>query len=289
MEQTEKKVVLITGASRGIGQATALLLAKSGEYTVYATMRSPEESPLAKAGDNQENLILKALDVTDDEASKKVVQEILTREGHIDVLINNAGQGLFGSAETVEIEKAKELFDVNFFGALRMIQAVLPSMREQHHGLIINISSIVGIRPGSCWDLYNASKFALEGLSESLAAVLPHWNIQMVLIEPGPVATDFGENTSIGTRFENGNNPYGILQKNAQQRMQKYLQAGQAPQEVALLISHVIKTENPSVRYQTTDNLRKYVGEKHIDPTGNQVMKNQRKVIEDLWRSFSER
>jgi len=275
MQNTQKKVVLVTGASRGLGKSIALKLAKSGNYKVYGTIYQSdlEEVP--------ENLFLKHLDVTDQNACHQVVQEVLEVEGHIDVLINNAGQGLFGCAETVEADQAKRVFDINFFGPLYMTQAVLPSMRERKVGLIINISSVVAISPAPCWDLYNASKFALEGLSESLAVTLFPWNINVVLIEPPLIATEFVQVAPVAQRLKGEQNPYQKLMDNVLKRLKPGM--GQSPDEIAQIVQNAIETDKPDFRYQTSDYVKETAAEKFVDPSGNKLINEDKQWIEKIW------
>ncbi len=286
--QSERKVVLVTGASRGTGKAIALHLARSGDYTVYATMRKPAKDYLT---DKEElgNLFTLPLDVTSANDCQKVVKDILKKENRIDVLINNAGQGLFGCTETVEIKQAQDLFEVNFFGPMRLIQEVLPSMRERKQGLIINMSSIVALSPAPCWDLYNASKYALEGLSESLAIPLAHWNINVVLIEPGLIATDFVEVAPVGKKVQGS--PYQVLMTNIMNDTLSMLPTGQAPDEIAALVQTVIETDKPNLRYQTPDYTGQMAAEKFIDPAGNAFLQEESTYLKKLWepRSKSKR
>ncbi|HSW87061.1 MAG TPA: SDR family oxidoreductase [Rhabdochlamydiaceae bacterium] len=282
-----KKVVLITGASRGIGKETAIHLAEQG-HIVYATMRQPDTSQIvAEKGEKfLERLFLKKLDVTNEDNCRQVVEEILQKEGCIDVLLNNAAEAVFGCAEMVTIDQAKRVFDVNLFGCLRMIQAVLPAMRKQNKGLILNMSSVGGFRPSGPFDLYVSSKFALEGLSENLAISLSRWNINVVLIEPGPVATEFCEtSTGFGSRFEKEQNPYSLFVYNFSEWIKKKLKEGQSPKEIAFLIEEIINTEKPHFRYQTSDRIKKDAEDRFRDPTGDLLIKEKQKSYETFWRS----
>jgi NAD(P)-dependent dehydrogenase (short-subunit alcohol dehydrogenase family) len=170
-------VILVTGASTGIGRATAKLLASKG-YQVYGAVRSPERvEPLP-------GVELVRVDVRDDASVAAGVDVVLRKAGRIDVLLNNAGYNLVGAVEETSIEQAQALFDTNVFGVLRMIRAVLPSMRRERSGLIINVSSVLGFLPAPFMGLYASSKHAIEGLSESLDHEVRGLGIRVTLVEP---------------------------------------------------------------------------------------------------------
>jgi NAD(P)-dependent dehydrogenase (short-subunit alcohol dehydrogenase family) len=182
-----KSVVLITGASSGIGEATALVLSNAGHIVYGAARRVERMKHLEDAG-----IHILPLDVTDENSMKQCVETILEREGQIDVLVNNAGYGSYGAVEDVPIEEARRQLDVNVFGLARMIQLVLPSMRSRHTGRIINIASMAGRvhTPFGAW--YHATKFAVEGFSDALRLELKPFGIDVVIIEPGGINTDWG-------------------------------------------------------------------------------------------------
>jgi NAD(P)-dependent dehydrogenase (short-subunit alcohol dehydrogenase family) len=182
MTHRSRRVVLITGASSGIGRATAELLAARGR--VFGGVRAPATTrPLA-------GVELVPLDVRDDASVQACVEEVRSRAGRIDVLINNAGVNLVGAVEETSISQAQTLFDTNVFGVLRMIQAVLPGMRCQGSGLIINLSSILGFIPAPFMGVYASTKHAIEGLSESLDHEVRAFGIRVVLIEPNYIRTN---------------------------------------------------------------------------------------------------
>lgn len=256
----EQKVVLITGATGGIGLAAAKAFQEKG-WKVWAGYREqiPEELK------QQENVSLCRLDVTDDHLVQAAINTILQKEGRIDALINNAGYGLIGPEECVTVDEAQALFDINFFGPLRLIQAVLPAMRKQKSGHILNISSGAGVYSFPGLGLYSASKFALEGLSDSLAATLAHWNIRVSVIEPGFVKTNFGKHCIVGSRPCNE-----LFYQKLTQGICQWLSIpqGQPCKEVAALLLAVAETAEPRVRYQTSLDITDWVAEKWIDPTG---------------------
>ena len=191
-----KKVVLITGTSSGIGLHTAVLLAKNG-YVVYATMRDTGKKELLQKEAESQGVpvnIIK-LDVQVEESIKECVREILEKEDRLDVLINNAGSGFLRTVEQATMLEIEYVTDVNFYGPLRCIKAVLPQMRKQQSGHLINISSVGGLVGQPVNEIYCAAKFALEGFTESIATYMkPYFGINVSIIEPAGVATEFGNN-----------------------------------------------------------------------------------------------
>ncbi len=191
----KEKVVVVTGSSSGIGFETSLLLARNGFYT-YATMRDTRKSEKIEEIANNEKLPLKVLsmDVNNDDSVRNAIHKILDEKNKIDILINNAGYGLFGALEDISIEEVKKQFDTNLFGAIRTIKEILPTMRKQRNGLIINVTSIAGVVgvPAEC--IYVSTKFALEGLSESISYELQPNGIKVILVEPGVINTNFVPN-----------------------------------------------------------------------------------------------
>src|SRR3954449_8871538 len=172
-----EQVALVTGASSGIGEAAARALVAEG-FTVYGTSRR------AVAGEERGGIVFLPLDVTDDQSVAGSVREVLDRSGRIDVLVNNAGLGIAGAAEESSIEQARALFDTNLFGSMRMIRAVLPKMREQGSGRIINISSVLGLVPAPFGALYSATKHAIEGYWESLDQEVGEHGVRVLRVEP---------------------------------------------------------------------------------------------------------
>jgi NAD(P)-dependent dehydrogenase (short-subunit alcohol dehydrogenase family) len=181
------RVALVTGASSGIGEAAARALVGAG-FTVYGTSRK------AVLGDERDGVVFVPLDVTNDESVADAVREVLGRSGRIDVLVNNAGLGITGAAEESSIEQARVLFDTNLFGSMRMTRAVLPQMREQGSGRVINVSSVLGLVPAPFGALYAATKHAIEGYSESLDHELREHGVRVLLVEPAYTRTSFDAN-----------------------------------------------------------------------------------------------
>lgn len=187
MNSTSKKTALVTGASSGIGQASAEALVRAG-FRVFGTSRKPN-------GSSQSQVSMLAYDVTDEASVASLVSTVLESTGRIDVLVNNAGLGMFGAAEESSVAQVQSLFDVNLFGVMRMINAVLPSMRRQGEGRIVNVSSALGFVPAPYSAHYGASKYALEGYSESLDHEIRAFNVRVSLIEPGTVQGSFDQSS----------------------------------------------------------------------------------------------
>lgn len=255
----DRKVVLVTGVSSGFGQACAQYLAHRG-CLVYGTSRREiansagcrrgnEEriSPSVSEEETVDPVTVLTMDVRSSESVSSAVQEVLKREGRIDVLINNAGIGIAGSLEDTSIEEMKTQFDTNFFGAVRVCQAVLPSMRRAGCGLIVNISSMAGLFGIPFQGAYTASKFALEGFSESLRMEVRSFGLRVVLVAPGDFKTGFTENR----RFVQGSESSDYQQQCARalEVMIKAEQAGSKPLVLAKLVDQIIKKRRPSLRY----------------------------------------
>ncbi|MCF8076936.1 MAG: SDR family oxidoreductase [Desulfotignum sp.] len=236
-KQTSSKTVLITGASSGIGKCTADYLATKG-YQVYGTSRHPESCPGIKNG------FMIKMDVCNIASVKEAIAHIVGKEGHIDVLINNAGFGIGGAIEDTSTEMAKALFDTNFFGICRVLQEVLPVMRRQSGGLIINMSSIGGLIGLPFQGIYSASKFAVEGLSEALYKELSLSAINVVLIEPGDFKTEFTANRQIINTTHHADQFQRTMTV-----IENDEQTGQPPVKIAHLIEKIINTPNPGLRY----------------------------------------
>jgi NAD(P)-dependent dehydrogenase (short-subunit alcohol dehydrogenase family) len=201
-----QNIAVVTGSSTGIGFETSLLLARNGFYT-YATMRDTHKSDNIEKIANNENLPLKVLsmDVDNDDSVMNAIHKILHEKKSIDILVNNAGYGLFGALEDMSLDEIKRQFDTNLFGAIRTIKEVLPSMRKQKNGIIINVTSIAGVVgiPAEC--AYVSSKFALEGLSESISYELQPFGIKVILVEPGVINTNFIPNIKFPNSNEDDN------------------------------------------------------------------------------------
>ena len=238
------KVVLVTGCSTGIGLATATLFSE-GDYQVIATARSPESSEELVELGKKDNVLLKTLDVCEQESVDKLFYEL--NDFDVDVLVNNAGVGGSGSVENASMDFAKNLMETNYFGSLRMIQKVIPLMRSRRSGAIINVSSQAGRRPFALMSHYCATKYALNGLSESMAHELARFNIRVTLIEPGTVITPiFGKGNSIPEDEEN----YSVLQGRMIRQVTKGLtELGCGPEVIAKCMVDFVTTEDPKLHY----------------------------------------
>jgi NAD(P)-dependent dehydrogenase (short-subunit alcohol dehydrogenase family) len=191
------KSVIITGANRGIGLETALAFAGAG-YKVFATMRNPDSATVLKQKIKEESLSISvsAMDVNADESVKSCIDAILQENGSVDVLVNNAGIERHGSVEELSMADFKDVMETNYFGVLRCTKALLPSMRKNRNGCIINVASIAGRIANTPLGAYNASKFALEAVSESLAQEVKPFNIRVVIVEPGIINTQMANDIS---------------------------------------------------------------------------------------------
>ena len=243
-----EKVALVTGSSSGIGLETVLSLARDGYHT-FASMRN-----LGKAGElehaaKKENLPVEIieLDVDKEESIISAVKKVVTKNGKLDVLVNNAGYGQFGCTEDVSVEDFRNQFETNFFSVVRIIQEVAPIMRKQNSGNIINISSVAGRIgfPGS--PAYISSKFALEGLGECLRYELGQFGIKTTLIEPGVIKTDFFNSMKVS---ESKSDPkYKTLTENILSGLKMMVEMGTAPSQVAEIVMKAIHDDEMQPRY----------------------------------------
>ena len=244
-----EKIALVTGCSSGIGLETALALAREGYYT-YASMRSTAKSSEIEGIAKKESLPLKVvqLDVDDAGSVKSAVSQIMSEKGRLDVLVNNAGYGIFGCLEDVSVEELKEQFETNFFGIVRMIHETAPIMRAQKSGAIVNVSSVAGKIgfPGS--PAYISSKFALEGLSESLRYELSQFGVNIIIIEPGVIKSNFFKSMRF-PKSPRPDSPYKELTEKVVGGIKMMAEMGTHPREVADTIVRALREKNPLPRY----------------------------------------
>jgi NAD(P)-dependent dehydrogenase (short-subunit alcohol dehydrogenase family) len=206
-----QKVAVITGSSTGIGFETSLILARNGYFT-YATMRNTQKSKEIERITQQENLPIRIveMDVNNDNSVKTTIKRIIRERNRIDVLVNNAGYGLFGALEDLPMEEIKRQYETNVFGVIRVSQNVLPIMRSQRYGIIINISSISGLAGIPSQSVYVSTKFALEGLSESLSFEVETYGIKTILIEPSVINTGFVEDLVVPDKYNINKNRQAV-------------------------------------------------------------------------------
>ncbi|WP_438353096.1 oxidoreductase [Microbacterium sp. CJ88] len=241
-----RPVAIVTGASSGIGAATALRLAADG-YDVHAGARRVDRmAALAERG-----IRVHALDLTDDASMKSLVEEVLGEHGRIDALVNNAGYGAYGAFEEVPLAEARRQIEVNLFGLARLTQLVVPTMRAQRRGTIVNVSSIGGkiTTPLGSW--YHASKFAVEGLSDALRLELGGFGVRVVVIEPGAIATEWGGIARDSAIAASADGPYGRMVTSAMATLAGSESTGRAssPEVVADAISRAVRARRPRTRY----------------------------------------
>ena len=247
------KVAIVTGSSSGMGYETSLILARNGFHT-YATVRKLEGE-----GSNQiidiaknENLPLQViqLDVNNDKSVTDAINRIAKEKDRLDVVVNNAGYDLMGALEETSMDEIKGQFETNFFGAVRVMQAVIPKMRKQGGGIIVNITSVGGRITFPLNSPYHATKFALEGLSESMQYELEPLGIKIIVIEPGGVGSNFLKNLKMASNTSDPlNSPYRSMQSSISEYFKQWSQNLMHPSEVAKAILQAVTADNPDFRY----------------------------------------
>ncbi|MFZ0382090.1 MAG: oxidoreductase [Solirubrobacteraceae bacterium] len=264
------KAALITGCSSGIGHATALLLVREG-WTVYATARRPDTlSDLEAAGCKT-----LPLDVTDEASMSAAVNAFIAAEGAVGVLINNAGYSQSGAVESVPLDQVRRQFETNVFGLIRMCQLVLPGMRDQHWGRIVNLSSMGGRLTFPGGGLYHGSKYAVEAISDALRFEVQGFGVRVIVIEPGLIVTNFGETAAGSVGDWDGAGPYADFNRDVARAIEDVYHGplaklGGGPEAVAKAIAGALNSEHPKTRYPVT--------------VSAHVMINQRRLMPDrLW------
>ncbi len=276
-----KKVVLITGTSTGLGLKAAVLLAKQ-DHKVYATMRNlgKKDSLLKEAADANVSIELLRLDVQDADSIREAVATIIEKEDKLDVLINNAGAGFARNTEQATEEELQWVTDVNYHGVVRCTNAVLPQMRKQKSGHIINVTSVGGLVGQPFNELYCAAKFAVEGYTESLAVILPkYFGINLTAVEPGGISTEFFNSAAKITFGETGmpDDEYAPIFQAYLSGVQERAAASQettfqTPEEVAQVVLNVMDDTDPPVRIRTSDWAENFCKLKTIgDPDGKKL------------------
>ena len=244
-----QKVAVVTGSSSGIGFETSLALSREGYFT-YATMRNMKKADAIKKIAKDEGLDLKVieLDVDNEKSVENAIKIIIDEKQRIDVLVNNAGWGIWGTAEDVSIEEFREQFETNFFSVVRIIQKVAPVMRKQGMGSIVNISSIAGRIGFPVSTAYISSKFALEGLSESLRFELGQFGVNVIIIEPGVIKTNFFDSMRTAKKVDQSD-VYRDITIKVMSGVKMMAEMGTPPKEVADVIIKSLKEEKPLPRY----------------------------------------
>lgn len=270
MNKSGGKTALVTGTSSGIGLAAAIELAKA-DFAVTATMRDPRKADalLERAKAEGVSLDVRPLDVTDDGSVAAAVTGVIDRYGRLDVLVNNAGAGHLGTTEQVSVEELQRVMDVNLYGVWRVTRAVLPHLRRAGGGRVINVSSVGGLFGQPFNDAYSAAKFALEGMSESLAPVAAQFGVRVCLVEPGPVNTQFIASVGGMARLGDEHDPYrALMLAYAEGVRTRFADTGQSAEEVAQTIAQAATDEQPRLRYQTSAGVRARAAQKLVDPDG---------------------
>ncbi len=243
------KVILITGGSSGIGKSVATFLSEKG-FIVYGTSRKPEKI--------KEKLLFKLipLDVTDSMSISNAIERVVNKEGRLDVLINNAGVGITGPIEETPDTEIKKAFQTNVFGPIDIIKAVLPQMRKQKSGLVINITSIAGYMGLPYRGVYSATKGTLELLTEALRMEVKDFNIQMTNVAPGDFATNIASGRYHSPILDNS--PYNLPYGNTLKLMNDHVDKGGDPIEMAKVIFKIINTDRPKIHYKVGAFMQKF-------------------------------
>jgi NAD(P)-dependent dehydrogenase (short-subunit alcohol dehydrogenase family) len=257
------KVAVVTGSSTGIGYETSLILSRNG-YLTYATMRNLNKSENLKSVVTKKNLPIqiKQLDVTDDISVKNAIQAISSEAGRIDVLVNNAGYGLNGAFEDLAVDEIRAQYETNVFGLIRTTQAVLPIMRRQKSGTIVNISSGAGRFGFPSGSAYASTKFAVEGLSESMSYELEPFGIRVVIVEPGVIRTNFFDGLVVAKKSKDPNSPYSQIMQKVAAGFEEMMKNASSPELVAEVVLNAIRDKNPSLRYLAGSDVEAWLGGK---------------------------
>lgn len=260
---TNQNTAIVTGSSSGIGLETAIHLAKNG-FKTYATMRNLDKAQKVLREAQRDNLPIEViqLDVTDDVSVHNAIQEVIKKEGRIDLLVNNAGYALFGAAEDLGIDEVQKQFDTNFFGIIRTIKEVLPTMRKQQSGTIVNISSAIGFGGMPLMSAYASTKFAMEGFTESLKAEVAPFGIKSVLVEPGVIKTDVMNASPTAKKALEPTSAYSELLQQFGKIAENLYANCSGPDVVAKAVLKAATAENPQTRYQAGPDAEKLFSER---------------------------
>lgn len=256
-----EKVALVTGSSRGIGFVTSITLARNG-FLTYASMRNLDKEKEIRLVVDKEKIPLKTiqLDVTDSNSVHNAIKSIMEQSGRIDVLVNNAGYGLVGAFEELSTEEIKQQYETNFFGVIRVTQAVLPIMRKQKSGIIVNMSSGAGRFGYPNGSAYVSTKFALEGLSESMAYEVEPFGIKIVLVEPGFVRTNFSN--VVAKRSQSPTSQYSKMTEKMAASIDQMKVNSSSPVLVANVVLKAVTSKNPNLRYLAGKDVEQWMEQK---------------------------
>ena len=247
-----QRIAVVTGSSSGIGFETSILLAKSGIYT-HATVHKLEgegsHQLIDRAKKEKSPLKVTQIDVNSNESVTNTINSIVKKNNGIDIIVNNAGYALGGALEETSMDEIRKQFETNFFGAVRVMQGAIPVMRKQRSGRIVNITSMGGRISIPLRTFYHGSKFALEGVSESLQYELAPFGIKIILIEPGAVGSNFWNSIKIAKKANSPNSPYAQLASNVSKTFKKMEENAMHPSEVAKTILDAVTSDNPHLRY----------------------------------------
>ena len=250
MTKNEASTVLVTGASSGIGQATALHLARKG-YSIVGTSRSIDrlEGLQRRASETGLSLAAVELDINSGSDVARVLPELIDAHGPIDALVNNAGYGLWGPLEAYSVEDLRSQFETNLFAVVGLIKEVLPGMMSRRRGTIVNVTSVAGRLAMPFHSAYSSSKFALEGLSESLRNEMRPFGVRVALVEPGAVRTSFQSNQVVAPGLEAVGDTYQPYIDTYRRRHSRFERRGADPESVAKVVHKVIRSRNPALRH----------------------------------------
>lgn len=245
-----QRVAIVTGSSSGIGLDTSITLAQNG-FLTYATMRNLDKSSIIETAAEKEKIPIRVveLDVTDYRSVNDAIQRIVSEIGKIDVLVNNAGYGLVGAFEDLSMEEIKSQYETNVFGLMRVTQQVLPITRKQESGIIVNVSSGAGIFGYPGGSAYVSTKFAVEGLTESISYELESFGIKVVLIEPGFIRTNFANAMILAKKAQDPNSPYSAMMQTIQSNSSEMAKNASPVDSVSSAILKAVASRRPNLRY----------------------------------------
>ena len=242
------QIVLVTGASSGIGESIASTLSTKG-YQVFGTSRKISSGAMHKG------FTMVQMDVNDEKSVQEGIAWIVQQAGSIDVVVNNAGLGMLGPVESISDEEAKQIFQTNVFGVLNVCRNVIPLMRAQQFGYLINITSIAGMMGLPFRGIYSSSKFAVEGFTETLSQELQQFGIRVCLIEPGDFKTSINENRKV---VKNLDPVYAAQCEEAQRRVNQEVSASPTPEAMGHLVHKILQTKRPRFRYRAANVFQRF-------------------------------